>query len=238
MDFYREKLLPMIDATCAAIEATPQMQDILHGTLPLERFRFQITHNYLYLTEYVRCWALALSKCQNFEEMQDIYSVLNSTMEKTVMMNRDFWAKKVGLTTDEMDAAVMAEGKRSYTSFQLARGFEGDLAHALMAVFPCNILYLHMGRHLLPQCTLAEDDMYREWIAFYVSPEYEAKCMNEMRLVNKLCENKPTAEQRRLCEVFATGCNYEVLQWQGMYHDMATWPLPQLFTMAGHEGGI
>ena len=229
MDFYREKLLPMIETTCAAIEATPHMQDILHGTMPLERFRFQITHNYLYLTEYTRCWAVGVSKSRSFDEMRDWYKVLSSTFEKTVMMNRDFWAKKVGLTTDEMDAAVMAEGKSSYTSFQLARCFEGDLANALMAVFPCNVLYWHMGAHLLPQCTLPPDDMFREWIAFYVSPEYVEKCEGEIGMVNRLCANKPPEEQRRLLDVFAAACNYELLQWRDMYYNMKTWPLPELF---------
>ena len=219
----------MIDATCAVIESTPHMQDILHGTMPIERFRFQIIQNYLYLTEYSRCWAAGMAKSQNFHDMLDWYKVLSSTFEKTVMMNRGFWAEKTGLTIDEMDAAVMAEGKRSYTSFQMARCLEGDTANALMAVFPCNILYWHMGTHLLPQCTLQEDNMFYQWIAFYVSSEYVKKCREEIHMVNKLCGNKTPEEQRRLMDIFATACNYEVLQWRGMYYHMETWPLPGLF---------
>ena len=34
MDFYTEKVLPMIEKTCDVLEKTPQMQDILHGTMP------------------------------------------------------------------------------------------------------------------------------------------------------------------------------------------------------------
>ena len=31
MNIYEEHLLPMIKTTCAALENTPQMQEILHG---------------------------------------------------------------------------------------------------------------------------------------------------------------------------------------------------------------
>lgn len=229
MTFYEEYLLPMIRKTCEVIEETPHMQDIVRGTMPLERFRFQIKHNYQYLMEYARCWAVGFSKCSCFDEMYDWYQILSSTMEGTVIHNRDFWAKQIGLSLEEMEATIMAEGKRSYTSHELARAMEGDLASCLMALFPCNILYLHFGRDLLPRCTLPEDNMYYRWLAFYVSPEYEAKCEKEIRMVNKLCSGVNPRRRAQLLEIFAIGCNYEILQWRNMYPKMETWPLPEIF---------
>ena len=46
---------------------------------------------------------------------------------------------------------------------------------------------------------------------------------------NKLCANKTEREQAKLLEIFATSCNYEILQWQDMYHNMTTWPLDAIF---------
>ncbi len=43
MGFYEETLLPMIKKTVAVIEKTPHMQDILHGTMPDDRFRFRLS---------------------------------------------------------------------------------------------------------------------------------------------------------------------------------------------------
>lgn len=229
MDIYNEYLLPMIRKTVEAIENTPHMQDIVNGTMPLERFRFQIKQNYNYLMEYTKCIAVGLSKCSCFDEMIDWYRILSNTMEGTVIYNRDYWAKQIGLTLEEMDATIMAEGKRSYTSHELARAFEGDLAAALMAIFPCNILYMHMGKDLLPKCTLPEDNMYRKWLEFYTLPEYVKKCENEIRMINEYCRNKSGKELSRLLEIFAIGCNYEILQWQNMYYKMETWPLTEIF---------
>ena len=49
----------------------------------------------------------------------------------------------------------------------------------MMALFPCNILYRFFGEDLLPQCTLDEDNMYYQWLAYYVSDEYIRKTENE-----------------------------------------------------------
>lgn len=229
MDFYETHLVPVIRKTCAALEATPQMQEILHGEMPMERFRWQIRQNYQYLMEYTKCWAVGLAKAQSFGEMEQWYAIVKSTFEGTVAFNRTFWAQQLGISLDELDRTIMAEKKRSYTSHELARAFEGDLACAMMGLFPCNILYLQLGRDLLPRCTLDKDNMFYRWIEFYTLPAYEAKCKNEIAMVNRLCENKSAAETRHLLEIFAVSCNYEILQWRDMYYKMETWPLEEIF---------
>ena len=229
MGIYEEHLIPMIKKTCAMLEATPQMQDILRGTMPLERFQWQIKHNYQYLLQYSRCWAIGMSKARDFEEMKEWFDILSSTFMGTVMVNREFWAKEIDVTTTELDATIMAEKKRSYTSHELARAMEGDLASCMMGLFPCNVLYMHMGFDLLPQCELHPDNMYHKWIEFYTDESYVNKCKNEIRMINKLCEGKTGKDLANLIEIFAVGCNYEILQWRDMYYKMETWPLEEIF---------
>ena len=229
MDFYTQNVLPMIEKTCDVLENTPQMQDILHGTMPQDRFQFQILHNYQYLIEYTRCWAVGMSKCQGFDELDAWYEVLKDTMENTLRRNREKWPGRLPITVDDMENTIMAAGKRSYTSHELARSFEGDLASVFMALFPCNINYWYLGQRLYPQCTLPEDNMFRMWIGNYVAPNYVEKCKREIGICNRLCGSKTPREQAKLLEIFATGCNYEILQWRDMYYKMETWPLPELF---------
>ncbi|WP_343246513.1 hypothetical protein [Diplocloster hominis] len=229
MGFYEEKLVPVIREVCGVIEETPHMQDILKGTMPYEKFRFQIKQNYQYLLDYTRCWAVGFSKCSCFAEMEEWYQIVKNTMEGTVMVNRDFWAEQVGVSLEEMDAVMEAPAKRSYTAFQLMCAEQGGLAECMMALFPCNILYRFFGEDLLPKCLLPEDNMYYQWLAFYVSEAYLNKTDNEIRMVNRLCRNKTEREQAKLLEIFAAGCNYEILQWQDMYQNMTTWPLDHIF---------
>ena len=229
MNIYEEHLLPMIKTTCVALENTPQMLEILHGEMPMERFRWQIRQNYQYLLEYTKCWAVGFTKAQGFDEMQLWFSIVKSTFEDTVAMNRTYWAEQIGATTDDLEHTIMAEKKRSYTAHELARAYEGDLATCLMGLFPCNVLYMHMGDDLLPQCKLDKENMFYKWIEFYTLPAYRAKCEREIAMINQLCENKSERELRRLLEIFAVGCNYELLQWRDMYYKMETWPLEEIF---------
>lgn len=229
MGFYEETLLQMIKKTVAVIEKTPHMQDILHGTMPDDRFRFQIKQNYNYLMEFTKCWAVGFAKCNGYEEMKIWYDLLTETMHDEVILNRDFWAKKIGVSIDEMEKTIMAPGKQTYTSFERSRAWEGDLATQVVALFPCTILYMFFGLDLVPECTLPEDNMYRFWLEFYITDEYKSHCARAIALVNKVTEGKSERELAKLQEVFAIGCNYEILQWQDMYYNMRTWPLDEIF---------
>lgn len=229
MGFYDDKVVPILQKTSKAMQETPHMQDILHGTVSDERFKFQILQNYQYLLDYVKCWAIGLSKCTCYEEMKEWYPIVKRTFEKTVMMNREFWSKQIGVTPEEMDAVIQAEGKRSYTSFQLMCAEQGGLAENLMASHPCNALYMYFAEDLLPQCTLPKDNNWYIWLEYYVSDGYKEIVNTEARMIKKLCDHKTEREQARLLEIMATSCNYEILQFNNLYHDMQTWPLPEIF---------
>ena len=229
MGFYEEELYPILHRTAEIIEKTEHMQDIVNGTMSLERFRFQIRQNYQYLLDYTRCWAILLGKCSCFEEMEIFYPIVKNTMESTVMMNRTYWAEELGISLDELDSVIEAPGKRSYTAFQLMCVHEGSLAEGMIALFPCNIIYRYFGEDLLDQCKLDKEDRSYKWLAYYVSDEYIRKTENEIAVVNRLCEHKTEKEKARLKEILAHSCNYEILQWQDMYHNMTTWPADELY---------
>ncbi|MBR2546279.1 MAG: hypothetical protein IKE93_08975 [Erysipelotrichaceae bacterium] len=229
MGFYEETLAPILHKTAYEIEKTAHMQDIVHGTMSEERFRFQIKQNYQYLLDYTRCWALALAKCRSFKEMEIFYPIVKNTMESTVMINRTYWADQLGLSVDDMDKVIEAPGKRSYTAFQLMTVNQGGLAEAMMALFPCNIIYRYFGEDLLEQCKLPKDNMFYKWLEYYTSDEYIRKTENEISIVNKLCRDKSEKEKAWLLEIMCNSCNYEILQWQDMYHNMTTWPLDDIY---------
>ena len=229
MGFYEETLAPILHKTAYEIEKTAHMQDIVHGTMSEERFRFQIKQNYQYLLDYTRCWALALAKCRSFKEMEIFYPIVKNTMESTVMINRTYWADQLGLSVDDMDKVIEAPGKRSYTAFQLMTVNQGSLAEAMMALFPCNIIYRYFGEDLLEQCKLPKDNMFYKWLEYYTSDEYIQKTENEISIVNKLCRDKSEKEKAWLLEIMCNSCNYEILQWQDMYHNMTTWPLDDIY---------
>ena len=229
MAFYEDKVIPILKKTSTAMQATPHMQDILNGTVPDERFKFQILQNHQYLLDYVRCWAVGLSKCTCYEEMKEWYPIVKRTFEKTIEMNREFWAKEIGVSLEEIDAVIQAPGKRAYTSFQLMCAEQGGLAENLMASHPCNALYMYFAEDMLPKCTLPKEHKSYIWLAYYVSDGYKEIVETEARMIKKLCDHKTEREQAKLLEILATSCNYEVMQFTELYYEMKTWPLDDIF---------
>lgn len=229
MGFYEEELQPILKKVAKEIENSDHMKDILYGTMSPEVFKFQIKQNYQYLLDYTRCWAVAFSKCASYEEMALFYPIVKSTFESTVETNRTYWAKETGMTTDEMDAVIEAPGKRSYTAFQLMVANEGGLAECMMAMFPCNIMYRYFGEDLLPLCKLDKENKFYKWLEFYTTDEYLKKTENEIAMINKFCGHKTKKEKARLIEIMCNSCNYEILQWRDMYHNMTTWPLDDIY---------
>ena len=197
MGFYEEELCEILHKTAKIIEETDHMKDIVNGTMSKERFAFQIKQNHQYLLDYTRCWALLLSKCSCYEEMEIFYPIVKSTMESTVMMNRTYWAEQIGVSLEEMDSVIEAPGKRSYTAYQLMVAHEGGLAEGMMALFPCNILYRYFGEDLLASCKLEKENQFYKWLEFYTTKEYIEKTENEILIINKLCEHKTKKEKAR-----------------------------------------
>jgi len=229
MGFYEEELAPILHKVAKEIENTDHMKDILYGTMSDEVFKFQIKQNYQYLLDYTRCWAVAFSKCPSYEEMELFFPIVENTFKSTVMTNREYWAKETGMTTEEMDAVIEAPGKRSYTAFQLMVAHEGGLAECMMAMFPCNIMYRYFGEDLLPLCKLDKENKFYKWLEYYATEEYINKTKSEIAMINKFCEHKTKKEKARLIEIMCNSCNYEILQWQDMYHNMTTWPLDDIY---------
>lgn len=229
MDFYKERLLPRITTTVNAEMELPYMKQMLKGTLPLENFKFQCRQNYNYLIEYGKAWAIGFAKCTEYNEMAIWYEFVKETIEHEIPFYKEYWQGRLGVSFEEMETTIMANVKRSYTSHELARSWEGDLAEQVTALLPCDLVYWHMGQRLTSLCTLPEGHLYRDWMNFYTKGWFVEVCEKLIRLINRLTEHKTPREIAKLEEIFAIGCNYEYLSWSDMYYKMETWPLDELF---------
>ena len=228
MGFYEDKLYPMVIKTVEAEVKTPHLQEILNGTLPLEKFKFQIRQNYNYLMEYSKGWAIGAARCRDYEVMLVLVELLRETLEHEVPFYREYWKKTLDISPEELEMEQLSCVKRSYTSHELARGWEGSIVELVTALLPCAFVYWQMGRKMKSMCTLPEGNLFRNWIEFYTTGWYDEACKQLIELINKLTFGLTPREEARVLEIFAAGCNYEYISWD-MYYNMEKWPLGSLF---------
>lgn len=228
MGFYEDELQPMLRKTADVIEKCPHMQDFVNGTLSKEKFAFYMYQDYQYLLDYIKVWATALGKSEDYEQIRDIMEILDANLVGIDYI-RNTWTKDIGITVDELDATIQSEGKRDYTSFQLMVANTCDICGLFCSVFPCGIMYTYFGEDLLPKCKLPKDDPCYKWIEYYTTPEYKKEAANKIAILNKYCTNKTPREKAKLLEIVAISCNYEIIQWTRTYPNMETWPLEEIF---------
>jgi len=229
MGFYEDKLYAMTIKTVKMEVETPYLKEILNGTLPIEKFKFQVKQNYNYLIEYARAWAVGLAKCQTYEQMMFWLELVRETIEHEIAFYRKYWKERLGISIEEFEDTILANIKRSYTSHELARSWEGDLAEQATALLPCAFVYWETGKYLKRECKLSKGNIYRDWIEFYTTGWYDEVCNKLINFINDLTKNKTSKELARLEEIYAVGCNYEYLSWRDMYYKMETWPIEDIF---------
>jgi len=231
MGFYEDKLYPMTIRTVEMEAGTPYLKQIVEGTLPIEKFKFQVKQNYNYLIEYTKAWVVGLAKCPDYDTMSIWFGIVEQTFKNELPFYRKYWKEKLGITVEEFESTIMANIKRSYTSHELARSWEGDLTEQLTALLPCDLVYREMAKCLKKKCKLPKGNIYRDWIEFYDEGRgwFMEVCNTLIKLINDLTENKTPRELARLEEIYAVGCNYEYLSWRDMYYNMETWPIEDIF---------
>lgn len=228
MGFYKQKLYPMVRETVKAEIETPHLKEILNGTLPIEKFKFQVKQNYNYLMEYAKGWAIGVAKCQDYEIMLILEEVLRETLKHEVPFYKQYWTETLNISPEELVAEKLSFIKRSYTSHELSRGWEGTIVELVTALLPCAFVYWKMGKKMKQLCNLSRGHLYRNWIEFYTTGWYDQACGKLVDLIDILTVNLTQREEARVLEIFAIGCNYEYQSWH-MYYNMEKWPIEHPF---------
>ena len=72
MESFSEQLKAEAQPIWRSIFSHPFLQEIKDGTLPLEKFQYYLTQDYLYLEGFARTVALALAKAPNSQTLEEL----------------------------------------------------------------------------------------------------------------------------------------------------------------------
>src|SRR6266481_6481804 len=68
----------------------PFVRGLGDGTLPIDRFRFYLAQDYLFLIEYSRVLALAAAKARDLQTIGVFTRLLDETLNTEMQMHRDY----------------------------------------------------------------------------------------------------------------------------------------------------
>lgn len=191
--------------------AHPFVQGIGDGTLPVEKFRYFMLQDYLYLFDYARVFALGVVKARDPALMrtfaQNVDAILGGEME----IHRAYMAR-LGIAEAQMLAVKPALDNLSYTHYMLSVAERGGPMEIVVAILACSWSYAEIGRALAAVPGAADHPFYGEWIRGYAAEEYQATNRALVRLMDSLAA--ASREQTEyLTEIFVNCSRYELGFW-------------------------
>jgi thiaminase/transcriptional activator TenA len=196
--------------------AHPCVRAIGGGSLPVERFRYYLAQDYLFLVEYGRVLALAVARAPDLGTMGRLARVLESTLNDEMDLHRTYSAG-FGVSAEALESAPPSPTTRAYTDFLVATAYSGSLVEILFALLPCAYGYHEIGLRLRGGGGLREDNPYAEWIRAYASEEYGSLATWLRDLADVLAEGLPQREVKVLEQHYVEGLRHELAFWEAAW---------------------
>ncbi|KKW68745.1 hypothetical protein AAV94_03600 [Lampropedia cohaerens] len=197
----------------------PFIRQMEAGTLPEAVFRQYLIQDYLFLIQYARAYALAITKSRTLEDMQIARAGLNAILDEMNLHVR--LCERWGLRPEQLEHTPEHTATVAYTRYVLDCGHTGDLLDLQVALAPCMIGYAEIGRRLAPALLANPEHPYREWISEYASDGFQQAAQAAIAHIDRLAGQAMTeARFAQLVTIFATASRLEADFWQ-MGFDLA-----------------
>jgi thiaminase/transcriptional activator TenA len=201
----------------------PFVRGLGDGSLAIDKFRFYLEQDYVFLIEYCRVFALASAKARDLETMNLFAGLLGDTLKVEMQLHRDY-CKRLGIEASALENAQPAPVTHAYTRHLLTAAYAGTITEIVAAVLPCQLGYAEIAAALAREGRGGGNSFYAEWIATYTSREFTDGAQRLVQLLDNLADGLPQRETDHLEDLFLTSSRYEYLFWE-MSWTGATWPI-------------
>jgi thiaminase (transcriptional activator TenA) len=221
---FSARLRAQCDRIWAGLHAHPFLGELTRGTLPLDKFRFFIEQDLLFLPEFARCMATGAAKSTSEAELGFFAKQVDGIIRLEIPSNRRLLEQVISLGAQDRGGSLgMAPANVAYTSFLLATAAGGGPLEITAAILPCSWSYIEIARGLKDE--LAEHPVYSDWVGFYLQDE-EADLVQNMRETFDDMTREGTiseAGRQRLSEIFMMSSRLEGMFWE-MAYTLDQWP--------------
>lgn len=193
--------------------AHPFVAGIGDGSLPVEKFKFYIRQDYVFLLAYARVLALASAKAHELAVMTKFAELLHATLGTEMALHRAYCGE-FGIGEAELLATAPAPTTTAYTAHLLETAWSGSLGEITAALFPCQWGYWEIGQALAAKGEPGSAPLYGRWIRMYSAKEYGELAQWVKSLVDDLGGAASKAERERMIERFLFSSRFEHAFWE------------------------
>jgi len=197
--------------------------EIGDGKLPLEKFRYYVKQDYVYLLEFTRCLSLAVAKTEDTEVIRELVSLLEGCLTIEMEMLSAL-AQKLSLSKNELVESEASPTNRGYTRHLLYVAYSGTLGEIFASLLPCMWTYQDIGESLIDSDGLRDNPVYFDWVNTYRGEKYIDLVNWYKELTNRYSSESGIHVREKMEEHFMASIRYEYMFWD-MAYNMEEWPV-------------
>lgn len=191
------------------------------GTLDIEKFKFYVCQDYLYLIDYSKVLALASARSNNLGNMSWFARLLNETLNTEMELHREYCAK-FGISRNKLEQTKLSPTTLAYTQYLLNIARHNQYPELVAALLPCQWGYWEIGNHLRNNKSIDINPLYDQWIDMYASNEFKTLADWIRKLADDLAKDLTTQDLIAMEQTYITSLRYEYLFWESCYN-FETW---------------
>ena len=189
------------------------MQGIADGSLAVDKFRFYLLQDYLYLFDYAKVFAQGVVKSREPEVMRTFAGYVESILGGEMNVHRGYM-KRLGITEEQAETVKPSLSNLSYTAYMRAVAAEEGPAEIMAAVLSCALSYEYIAKWIVANYPDAEKhEFYGEWVQSYASEGYAEENVRLTALMEKLAEGYSEQQLQHLTDIFVDCSRYEAMFW-------------------------
>ncbi|MCI8342578.1 MAG: thiaminase II [Firmicutes bacterium] len=207
-----ERLFESVKEIWESYNRHPFVKGIADGTLPLEKFRFYMIQDHLYLMQYAKVFALGVVKASEERHVRAFAAMIDEILNTENAVHQNY-LKKLGISKNDIETAKMSLANESYTSYMISVGLKEGLAEIAVAVLACSWSYKMIGDFMktVPGCE--NHEFYGQWINSYGSDEYSKSNDVIIHIVDSLTENYAEEQLQNIEKIIKLCSKYEYAFW-------------------------
>ncbi|GGE67641.1 thiaminase II [Priestia taiwanensis] len=190
----------------------PFVTGIGDGTLDIEKFRFYMIQDYMYLLDYAKVAALGVIKADDEKVMGHFAQITQGILNEEISVHKSYM-KRLGIKEEDVKETKASSVNLAYTHYMLAVSHGGTIAELVAAILPCAWSYWEIGKKLDENPDARHHEFYGPWVTCYSSDEFAQAAIWLIDYMNELAEGKSEKELARLEEIFLYTSRFEYLFW-------------------------
>lgn len=182
-------------------------------TLDIEKFKFYMIQDYLYLIDYAKVFALGVAKATDLETAQRFAKALDLIYNGEMDIHRGYM-QRLGISLEEAENTPVAIDNASYTAYMLKVAYEEGIAEIATAILSCAVSYEYIARDIANKNPDAvNNEFYGEWVRGYANDQYAEENRELEELVDRLAKNYTEEQIQNLIKIFVNCSRYEKMFW-------------------------